>query len=390
MHIGVDATFWRNRRVFGRHVRGLFKALVSGRNDYKYTFFFDSPEMPWDLPPGVLARTIPFRAKHGNAPDAGERRSIFDVLRFAGALSDPSLDVIIFPSLFSYVPTLGRARKIVFHHDVIMETHPTFMLQRPLDRFLWRAKARLAIGSADAVVTVSGYSRDAIAKHYGLSVEKIRVVGEAPDDAFRPVSRDARDEALKRLGIDATARFIVYVGGFDPHKNVDALISAFERIAGTPGFEDALLVMVGEVENATFRAEAAKARRRAAASPYAERMVFTGYLPDDALAALLGAAYVLVLPSLMEGFGLPAIEAAACGCPVIATKESPLPEILKGGGVFIDPTSDDELEEALIRLLSSRGVRDEMAGTAREAIKKLSWDLAAGEFQRIIEALCKK
>jgi glycosyltransferase involved in cell wall biosynthesis len=111
--------------------------------------------------------------------------------------------------------------------------------------------------------------------------------------------------------------------------------------------------------------------------------VFTGYLSDEDLAVLLNLSTVLVLPSLMEGFGLPAVEAAACGCPVIATSESPLPDLLAGGGIFFDPRGK-ALEPALETMLGSTAERDGMAEAAADAAGRLTWDAAARQMLEVI------
>jgi glycosyltransferase involved in cell wall biosynthesis len=116
----------------------------------------------------------------------------------------------------------------------------------------------------------------------------------------------------------------------------------------------------------------------------ADRVVFTGYLPDEDLAVLLNLATVLVLPSLMEGFGLPGVEAAACGCPVIATRESPLPGLLGEGGIFIDPVQPAQLEDALRRVLESGDVRRRMRDACIAAARRLTWDAAAGQMLSVI------
>ena len=112
--------------------------------------------------------------------------------------------------------------------------------------------------------------------------------------------------------------------------------------------------------------------------------MFTGYLPDDELVVLLNLATVSVLPSLIEGFGLPAVEAAACGCPVIATTESPLPALLGEGGLYFNPQQSRELEAALIAVLESETLRRKMSKAGREAASKLTWKAAAQQMVDLI------
>jgi glycosyltransferase involved in cell wall biosynthesis len=115
------------------------------------------------------------------------------------------------------------------------------------------------------------------------------------------------------------------------------------------------------------------------------RVVFAGFLEDGDVVALLNLATVLLLPSLMEGFGLPAVEAAACGCPVIATKASPLEGLLGDGGVYIEPV-EREIARALERVLSSEDMRLRMSEEALRAARRLTWDRAARQLMEVIHA----
>jgi glycosyltransferase involved in cell wall biosynthesis len=117
----------------------------------------------------------------------------------------------------------------------------------------------------------------------------------------------------------------------------------------------------------------------------ASRVIFTGYLPDEELVLLLNISTVLVLPSLMEGFGLPAMEAAACGCPVIATSASPLPTVLGDAGTYIDPTKPEELETALIQVLESESLRQRMREAGLRAARMLTWDAAARQMMALMQ-----
>jgi glycosyltransferase involved in cell wall biosynthesis len=143
--------------------------------------------------------------------------------------------------------------------------------------------------------------------------------------------------------------------------------------------------MVGEHEKEVFHSEFTRIRGRAQDLNIADRVVFTGYLADEDLVVLLNLATVLVLPSLMEGFGLPAVEAAACGCPVIATKESPLPALLGKGGLYVDPRRPEELESALDCVLRSPDLRAQMREAGLAAAGRLTWEAAAQQMMAVMQ-----
>jgi glycosyltransferase involved in cell wall biosynthesis len=145
--------------------------------------------------------------------------------------------------------------------------------------------------------------------------------------------------------------------------------------------------MVGEYKNEIFHSDYEKLLRQIGELGMMDRVIFTGYLPDEEVVVLLNRSAVLALPSLMEGFGLPAIEAAACGCPVVATCASPLPGLLGEGGIYIHPDRPDELESALSRVLSDESLRQQMSRAGLAAAHSLTWEHAARQLLDIIRPL---
>ena len=119
------------------------------------------------------------------------------------------------------------------------------------------------------------------------------------------------------------------------------------------------------------------------------RAVFTAYLADDELVALLNCSSFLALPSLMEGYGLPAVEAAACGLPVLVTRNSPIPELLRGGAIAVDPDRTEAIHQAMVRLLEDGELRGRMGQAAKEAAEELTWEQAGRELVQLVESLCR-
>ena len=191
---------------------------------------------------------------------------------------------------------------------------------------------------------------------------------------------------LRAAGIDGSRRMVAYVGGFSPHKNLEALVTAFARIASQEEFADVLLVMVGDTSGDAFHTYYGTIAAQRDRLGLRDRMIFTGYLDDEDVVVLLNLSSVLVLPSLMEGFGLPAVEAAACGCAVIATKASPLPGLLGAGGIYIDP-SEDNIAGTLEAVLSSPRLRDQMGLHGLAAAGRLTWDEAARQMMNVIHTV---
>jgi len=241
----------------------------------------------------------------------------------------------------------------------------------------WNAKVRLALFQARRVLTVSPYAAREIAAVLGVEPGIIRVAVEAPAAEYRPSAAGDITEACRRAGVPQGARWFVYVGGFSPHKRVDAIVRAHAALARELGEGAPHLVLVGPTSGDAFLGDL-PAIRRAVAEGGVERLVhWPGFVADEELRHLHSGAIALLLPSMAEGFGLPAVEAAACGCPAIATTASPLPELLEGGGVFVAPGDDAALLAAMRRLATDEHARAAMGAQAKRRADALSWDAAA-------------
>jgi glycosyltransferase involved in cell wall biosynthesis len=387
MRIGVDATCWQNNRGYGRYGRSLLKALVSLDADNHYIFFMDSAESLEAVPQQAEIRMVRTSAPAAVAASASGSRSPVDMARMSQAMSTSGSDVLLFPTVYSYVPVISRAKKLLVIHDVIPERYPEHTLPSFRARLFWKAKSAIGRWQSDAIITVSEYSRKGIIEHFKLDPEQVHIVGEASDPVFRVLEKTATSAWLAGLPIPAGSRQIVYVGGFGPHKNLEQLLLVFARLVQQPDLPDLHLVMVGEYRKEVFYTSHDTIEKRIQEYGLQDRVVFTGYLSDEDLVVLLNQATVLALPSLLEGFGLPAVEAAACGCPVVATTASPLPSLLGDGGLYVDPNKSAELEGALAKVLRSGELRAQMRQAGLAATREMSWEKAAQQMKAVIEGV---
>jgi glycosyltransferase involved in cell wall biosynthesis len=322
------------------------------------------------------------------AASANSRRSLRDLWAMGYAVSKMPLDLFFYPSVYSYFPVLTRAQVILGIHDVIPEEYPHLVFPDRLRRTLWNVKGWLARHSARYVVTVSDHARDGILRRFGWPGERVWVVGEAPDTVFRPI-KDTKlvCRTLVSIGIKPGTPYVICLGGLNPHKQIGMVLKALFELRQDQRFADVEIVLVGPAESDTFTPGAADVREMVSRLALQDAVHLTGYLPDQDVACLLSAAQVLALPSVDEGFGLPAVEAAACGIPAIATKNSPLPHLLEGGGVFIDPHCPGELKLALERVLGNREYRDKLGRIAFERVQSLTWQKAAGQFLDLLDEM---
>jgi glycosyltransferase involved in cell wall biosynthesis len=257
-------------------------------------------------------------------------------------------------------------------HDTIAERFPLLTLPSARARLRWRIKVGLAIRQARLVLTVSEYSARSLTQVLGIPRSRIRVALEAPAAAYVPSEPADIGPAAARVGVPAGAPWFLYVGGFNPHKRIDTIVRCHARVARDAAVPPHLL-LVGAASGDVFHGEAERLRMLIGEAGTEPLVHWTGFVPDEEVRHLASGAVALLMPSECEGFGLPAVEAGACGTPVIATVESPLPELLAGGGIFVRPGDEKAIEGAMRELLYDERRRRDLGRQARERASALSW-----------------
>lgn len=391
MRVGVDATCWSNPRGYGRFTRNLLAALLAEPDGRQYVLFIDRATYdccPWPLPAGAEIVVVETQAAPSAAASAHGSRSPADLWRMSSAVAGQELDAFFFPSVYTWFPAPPGLRVLLGVHDVIAETYAQQVFPGRLQRTLWNVKGWLGRRQATYIVTVSDYARDRIAAHFHWPAERLWVVGEAPAPVFRPLAeRGATVAALAAHGLAPDIRYIMCLGGLNPHKNLSMLLDVLGHLHADPRYAGLHLVLVGPAEEDTFTPGAGVLRKHLHALGLQGAVHFTGFIDDEEVVAWLNGALALVMPSLEEGFGLGAVEAAACGTPVVATCNSPLPQLLAGGGYFVDPLQPEQLAAALISLLDDEDRRRSLGETALRRASELTWPRAAGQFRALLGRL---
>jgi glycosyltransferase involved in cell wall biosynthesis len=379
MRIGVDGGTWASGRGYGRFTREILRAMVRLAPAQDEWIFFLDPEgaRGFDLK-GERVRTVTVGIEApGRAASADGHRAPADLLRLTQAVYREKPDVFFSPSVYTYFPLPPGQRAVVTVHDTIPERFPELTLPTRRARWFWNAKVRLALLQSRLVLTVSEYSARDIAAVLGVAPARIRVAAEAPAAQYRPSDSPSEiANAVSTWGLLPGDDWFVYVGGFNPHKRVDALVRAHAEVARDR--ERPLhLLLVGDATGDRFHRNIEDIRAAISASGTESLVHWTGFVNDETLRHIHSGATALVLVSEAEGFGLPAVEAAACGAPVIATMQSPLPELLEGGGVFVKPGDHAALVGAMRQLLDDPALGKAMGAQARERAEALTWERGA-------------
>lgn len=379
MRIGIDATCWWSRRGFGRFTRGLVGALVEQPGDHRFCLFVDRPPEPEMLRPNVdIVRVNPSRPVTEAAVASGSR-SVRDLWSFTRAVSREPLDLMYFPAVYSWFPTRPGLPAVVTLHDAIAERFPALVFPGRKGRYLWNLKVRLARWQARRFMTVSAAAKAEIVQYLGIAADRIDVVSEAADPRFRRIAgAGALADARSRAGLPAQGRLIVYASGFAPHKNIAGLVLGYGRAQAMGGMDDVHLALVGDPEGGGFHSDHAQLLAQVQADPALRgRVHFTGYVSDEDLAALYSDALAAAIPSFSEGFGLSAVEAMACGTPLLASTAGAIPEVVGDAGLFFDPRDAAQMAGAIHRLATQRELLAELRAKARERSATFTWERAA-------------
>ncbi len=234
-----------------------------------------------------------------------------------------------------------------------------------LDRTLIPHVAR----RADAIITVSNSARDDIVRLLGVPKEKIKVIAGAVSSAFCPVTDQAQLDAVRaRYGLHSP--YILYVGTIEPRKNISRLVQAFAQLKER-GLTHKLAIVGQQGWNcAPIFAEVERLGLK-------QDIIFAGYVPFEDLPALYSAAEMMAFPSLYEGFGLPVIEAMACGTPVVTSNSSSLAEVADGVALLVDPLCVDEIADALYRLHADPALRAELSERGLQRASQFTWEQSA-------------
>lgn len=383
MRIGIDACTWANRRGYGRFTRMLVGTAMADYPQHQFVLVVDShTAAEVEFPKGAQIEVVETEAQPTAAASAEGSRSPRDLWKMSRAVSRLKFDAFFFPASYSFFPLFCKTPAVIVFHDAIAEQHPELIFPGWRSRFFWQLKSWLARRRANRLLTVSQDARVQLANVFRLRESEIEVVSEGPDPCFRPLDLPVNGDAIfERYKLPSGVPLIVYVGGISPHKNLNGLLRAAAQVIDSPWH----LVLVGDYAGDSFWSCYQEVLDRAKSLGLTDRVTFTGYVPDADLLLIYNLATMLVLPSMSEGFGLPVIEAMACGLPVAASNRNSLPEIVGDAGLLFDPLSTTEMAAAIGRLLSDEPLRRALRERGLKRAHSFSWKAGARNLVTILE-----
>jgi glycosyltransferase involved in cell wall biosynthesis len=389
VRIGIDVSYWQNTRGFGRVTRELVRELVCNYAS-KHEFVLVADQQTADeggFPGQAELFVVRTRRQPSQAESARGWRGPLDLLRLGWGAGRCGADVFWFPAVSAYYPVLGRVPVVIMVHDAMPETRPELFFPSHRARLFWQVKTWMARRQAAALVTPSENARQAVAAAWRWPVEAITRIDEAPAAVFRRADDAAgRRDVLRRLGLPAEVTLLLYVGAINPHKNLESLLRALAELRKT-GVLGWHLALVGEyARDSTLgcHREIVALRRELGLE---ENVSLTGFVSDEDLALLYNAASIFVLPSLDEGFGLPVVEAMACGLPVATSARGSLPELIGDAGLNFDPLDVSDIARAIARLLGDSDLRQSLRARGLARAQAFSWSRSARQMMTVFENL---
>lgn len=369
MNIGIDARAarWYRGTGIGTYTYQLIRNINIVDQLNRYLLFFPDNKVE-DLLPG---NNVDFSLINGKDSDNFWRK-----IYIPNCLGSHNIDVYMVPQNGIGLPEKKPCPFVITLHDVIPFRMPETVSPEYLSIF--RNEVPDIINTTDAIITVSNFSKQDIHEVLGYPLEKIYVSHLSAEDSYHPFDRmKCRHYIKKNYNIDGN--FILYVGGFSPRKNISNLIMAFSHIlkAVNNSFK---LVITGK-KGASFD----KYRSLSDKLGISDNVIFTGFIPFSDLPIFYNAASVFCYPSYYEGFGLPPLEAMACGTPVVASSLTSIPEVLGNSALYSDPNNERDMAEKILNLVYTPSLWQKYSRLGLIKSREYSWRKTAAETINILE-----
>jgi glycosyltransferase involved in cell wall biosynthesis len=353
MRIGIDIQSTLGRKTgIGLYTANLLRALRQVAPQHEYV------ELSW-------GRTEELRI------DQRLRWQQFELPRRAQAVGVDLLHVTGFDA-----PLWKPCPVVLTVHDLIGLLFPTSL--PPVSRFYWSRWLPRAIHWADRIITDSEHTQRDLNRLLGIPAECVEVIYLGVNEAFQSLQDQAALETIRQR-YSLPMGIILYVGTLEPRKGLDTLIAAYGTLAADAPHDVVIAGKRGWYTEPLFQ--------QVEALGLGQRVHFTDYIPDEDLPALYNLAHLFVYPSRYEGFGLPVLEAMACGVPVVCTNAASVPEIVGDAALLVPPDDVEALAAAMRRVLDDRVLEAELVARGLERARSFTWEETARRTVQIYEEM---
>lgn len=368
MNIGIDARAidWYNGTGIGTYVFNLINSLNNIDKTNNYDIFMSNIKN--------LNYNKNFSIKYTNY----HNNSIFwNTVDIPNNIQNQNLSLYHVPQNGIGLPKQKSCPFITTLHDIIPSKMPETVSETYLN--LYENEMPNIIKNSDAIITVSNYSKQDIIKTFNYPKQKIFVTYLACDSYYTKLDKNKCKYFIKEY-YKISDPFILYIGGFSPRKNILGLINAFSKLKSNN-----LKLIIGGSKGKSYEIY----KKRVYDLNMQNKVIFTGFIPKKHLVFFYNAAEVFVYPSFYEGFGLPPIEAMACGTPVISSNKTSMPEILSNSAYFIDPYNVDSIYSSIKQVLENIDLRNLLIKKGFKLSKSLNWNKTAKKTLMCYEKLYK-
>lgn len=369
MRIAIDARMYSESGI-GRYIRNLISNLE--KLDKKNEYIILHLKQDYD--------TLIFHSNFKKILADFKWYGVSEQIRLPGLLKNLKVDLVHFPHF--NVPIFYKGKYVVTIHDLI---HQHFSMQRStshgsliyeVKKFGYKKVFLHAMKKSKKILVPSNFVKNQLLSQWGINEKKVVVTNEAVDDNIYTIALELKqkeaDKILSRLKVEKP--YLFYVGNAHPHKNVEGLIKAFMNLKVK--FKDLKLVLSGYDHYFWKRIKSAYSDKN---------IIYTGYVTDEELVALYKNAEMFIMPSFEEGFGIPLLEAFACGCPVVSSNAGALKEVGGETAIYFNPKNKEDMGDKICRVLRDKKLRDDLVEKGKKRTKLFSWKRLAEKTLEVYE-----
>ncbi|HWZ15279.1 MAG TPA: glycosyltransferase family 1 protein [Mucilaginibacter sp.] len=374
--IGIDARFLSKRRGIGNYIKNLLEELAKTTSQHKFILYADSKAVINAVPddPRFNLKIIPFKLY-----------PVWEQVILPFYVWADKLDILHCPGNSAPIVLPKRTKLVVTIHDVMYMLPGRMLPSSPslyqrIGRLYLRCVVPIVAKNAIRIITISKYSKSDIVRSLSIDESRLSVIYEAPGTVFRQNSAEPRT-VLAKFSLNLE-HYILAFGAIDPRKNTVRIINAFAEFhKGNQSTHQLVIVGLSKSAIDHFSKLIQSLNLR-------EKVALLGFISEEELISLYSLAEVMLYPSLYEGFGIPVLEAMACGTPVIGSTSASIPEIAGNAALLVDPVNVSELTYAITKMCADNLLRQEYRARGHKRAAEFSWQKVAQETLSIYNSLC--